>query len=580
MASAVRPVVVSKPVYSIGQLQGASLTHTGGSGQLSRTTTFQSIVRLQDGSTRPIPFELQYSEDGSGWTSTPPDWLSAYSESSWSGSVDGETLTFFLAPQVNSGDDGHHDIMAARTPKVNFDLSTINVATGAQVARTTANCYVVQAPGTYRLPLVYGNGVKNGSVNETAYRGRLGVNAAFLPDDGDGYYLGSFKDHLDHNIYSGGDAHSSPYLTKHLGREASEFKAILTWQDLPGLVEVDATISGTGENAYLTFRVPDEYIAQGNAQVAVLVDDDNDGIHETIAWSWHIWVTDQDMTATKAGSSPFMFAPVNIGWCDGPKTEVFEARSIRVRAFQRESGLTSSVVTVSQQAATSVKISSNTYYFMWGMKNPLKAKNHAGSGTYYDKVYYPSLPEFNPNTPNAPKYPFSIGASIQNFHLYLGNKGAGTLDDWCEMHYVNLWNSSYSGVDLPDPGAYTKTIYDPSPVGFCVPPYSAWADFDVSNYAYGAVNDMQGGVYTPSGLFFPTTGLRWFGGGGTDHYWSYVCYWSSSPTLKSYTNYHQPELNAMCFSGDLVEYQSAVQTPKMLPRYRSFGVPVRPVVGE
>ena len=43
-----------------------------------------------------------------------------------------------------------------------FDLSTVSHS------RNTANCYVVNASGTYTFPLVYGNGIKNGAPNAPA----------------------------------------------------------------------------------------------------------------------------------------------------------------------------------------------------------------------------------------------------------------------------------------------------------------------------------------------------------------------------------------------------------------------------
>ena len=46
-----------------------------------------------------------------------------------------------------------------------YDLST----SGCTIPRETANCYAVNASGTYMLPLVYGNAIKNGQYNTRAY---------------------------------------------------------------------------------------------------------------------------------------------------------------------------------------------------------------------------------------------------------------------------------------------------------------------------------------------------------------------------------------------------------------------------
>ena len=68
-----------------------------------------------------------------------------------------------------------------------YDLSTHD-ENGDNIAQTTANCYVVSAAGTYQLPLVYGNAIKNGRENSAAYQG------------------GKFKDYLNRTI-------SSPSIT-------------------------------------------------------------------------------------------------------------------------------------------------------------------------------------------------------------------------------------------------------------------------------------------------------------------------------------------------------------------------------
>ena len=46
-----------------------------------------------------------------------------------------------------------------------YDLST----EGGTLSQTTANCYVVNAPGTYKLPLVYGNAIVDGKEKPEAY---------------------------------------------------------------------------------------------------------------------------------------------------------------------------------------------------------------------------------------------------------------------------------------------------------------------------------------------------------------------------------------------------------------------------
>ncbi len=57
-------------------------------------------------------------------------------------------------------------MLQAATPVVGtYDLST----KGGTTAMNTANCYIINAPGRYSLPLVYGNAIKNGATNSSAY---------------------------------------------------------------------------------------------------------------------------------------------------------------------------------------------------------------------------------------------------------------------------------------------------------------------------------------------------------------------------------------------------------------------------
>ena len=503
----------------------------------SFSSSFVSYKTSDGGATKTaVPFTLEYSEDGGAtWTTTAPSWLSsAPAGGVHAGSTTGESMAVTVSPQVNSAVDLHHDAMVAKGTRSGFDLSTLNVATGGTVFRTTANCYVVDRPGTYKFPLVYGNGVKNGSVNESAFRAKAGVDATdYRPDDGENNYLGSFKDHLDGNIYNGGDTQSSPYLTTHLNKDASDFTAVLLWQDAPGLVTVDPGISGSGENAYITFSVPAETITQGNALIAVLVDADGDSTPE-IAWSWHVWVTEEDLTAVKEGSNSNFLAPVDIGWCEG-KAETYAARTCQVRATQAGSGLTRTATLT--QAAGDVSTGGNCPYYQWGRKDPLQASN--GKGNTF-KTYYPSSSAYSPAVADGP---VSIGVAIRSPYTFCTNSSSPY--DWCSTTYHNHWSSTIAGTGYgqnANANAKTKTVYDPSPVGFRVPAQDAWSGFDTSNFTWGAVGGDNGRTYGPSGLFLPASGIRLYSSGGLGNSTYGVggdgFHWCSSPRPNTYSYAH------------------------------------------
>ena len=512
------------PVYIFGNVSGTEIEgnlspvtveYTGGSGSLA--DAFVSYKTTDGGVTKTaVPFTLEYSEDGgTTWSTTPPSWLTPDGSIDYDGSASGQTMGITVAPQVNSAPDPHHDALVANGSFTTaFDLSTKNVATGGTVSRTTANCYVVDRPGNYKFPLVYGNGVdwtKNTTtgINEDAYRAKAGVGGAYRADAGVTNYLGRFKDHLDNNI-------TSPYIaTQQSGKAMS---AVLVWADVQGLVSVDPAISGSGQNAYVTFSVPAATITQGNALVAVLVDDNGDNTPETIAWSWHVWVTEEDLTALTEGSNSNYFAPVDIGWCEGRTTETYAARTCRVRATQAGSGL-ARTATLTQTEGV-VVTGGNSPYYQFGRKDPMRASN--GKGNTF-KTYYPSKSAYAPAVADAP---VSIGAAIRSPYTFYRKE----YSDWCSTTYHNHWSSTMDGTGTgQNANAKTKTVYDPSPVGFRVPALDAWNGFNRSNFTWGTVNGDNGRTYTPSGLFFPASGNR-YTSGGVGNVGSIGNHWSSSPS--------------------------------------------------
>lgn len=137
------------------------------------------------------------------------------------------------------------------TPESPYDLSTHDEK-GNVIPQTTANCYVVSAAGTYQLPLVYGNAIKNGSENRDAYQG------------------GKFKDYLDRTISSSGITDAD--------------NAVLVWSDGFFMFK-DIHLDAAKQN--LVFTIDSNYMQQANAVLAVR------DANNRIMWSWHIWVTER-----------------------------------------------------------------------------------------------------------------------------------------------------------------------------------------------------------------------------------------------------------------------------------------------
>jgi hypothetical protein len=539
-------------------------------GQTTLASGFKSYRSNPAGTTQAVSYKLQYYYN-STWNDTPPSWL--YTSGSTSGGTGGTTHTVTVKRQEDANDSHHTNLV--QNSFSNYDLSTYNVATGGTVSRTTANCYVVRGYGSFKFPLVYGNGVQGNSPTSSAYQGRDGTSGSLRSSDSDPY-LGYFKDHNDAAI-------SSPYITTQLGKSATDFSASIIWQDVENLI-TNVGISGSGTDTYVTFNVPKETIRQGNALIAVK-------LSGTIVWSWHIWVTDENLTACKQGPPTngvsYYIAPVNIGWCDGRNDESYPARSCQVRAVQTTSGKVTEVKTISQTAG-SVTVTShygNSPFYQWGRKDPLQASdgrssnmgsNDGWNGT--DKTYYYSS-GYSHSHVDGKK---SIGTAIQNPTTHYGPGSGATWqnDNWCSTDWINLWSSTINGYGTAsnamsqNGNGKTKTIYDPSPVGFRVPSIDVYDGFGTGNFTVytneTTIPYWRGRRYTSNtALAYPFSGQRASSDSGLGQIGYYGLYWSSIP-------YHSSGYCAYAFyfnTGSSVYTQNADYAT-----YRfACGFPIRPV---
>ena len=506
----------------------------------------------------PVPFHLEYSTNGTSWTTEIPDWLSFASTVDPNGSVPDfpQELSIVINPLKNQipmndfgvpiPDGSHSAALHNATPHPDVvDLSTKNVAKGTTVPTTTANCYIVDAPGTYTFPFVYGNGVQNGAPYEPAYHGMM-KNAdtgayEFRPDAPVRYtsstpyamILGRFLDHA-------GNLIMSPYIREQLG--ADSYTAKVLWMDQPGLIESVQYVDGTPETAHIQFVVSPGGIAQGNALIGVL-----NGAG-TIVWSWHIWITDEDMTQTtrlKAESSTgdgVQMAPVNLGWINQVQITQYSRITGRVRIVQDEAG-----GKASNNVRFTVGTDSQEYryghapYYSNGRKDPVMGYN--GNRNFYGpKAVYP-VREDNPYYPQyAILQMTTLQETIQHPYIYYyPDQGVTRV---LEIAYGNQWNSTQTifNSTTTSPASFysdpvTKTIYDPSPVGYRIPSAAVFADvtFDeVQQYTQSSSEAFDGvAIFQIDQTKFPRLGylekyLRNIGSGVSHYYCAEGRYYSST----------------------------------------------------
>ena len=334
---------------------------------------------------------------------------------------------------------GDGDLRAA-TPKGSasnpYDLST----EGGTLSQTTANCYVVNAPGTYKLPLVYGNAIVEDNVNDGAYN----------KDN-------KFVDYKGQHI-------TSPYLP-------TPDDATLVWSDGFYMFK-DVRLSA--DKKYLIFTIDPDYIQQANAVVAVRDAGDN------IMWSWHIWVTEHkinetiDYQAYENASTIYSIMPCNLGWVDG-KMVFYNPRELDFVFTQDKTGTQKPMKLTQAGAKLDYRDIGSTYY-QWGRKDPIVAlKNRNETG----------VEDYRPMETPEEKYQYkvvpggvSMATAIQNPNIYYVQPNSES-NYWLSSSSftVKLWDGDTRDYGELDEIASTKTVYDPSPRGFKVPFPRVFAGF-------------------------------------------------------------------------------------------------------
>ena len=315
-----------------------------------------------------------------------------------------------------------------------YDLSTHDEK-GGTIAQTTANCYVVSAAGTYQLPLVYGNAIKNGSENSAAYQG------------------GKFKDYLNRTI-------SSSSIT---GAD----NAVLVWSDGFFMFK-DIHLDAAKQN--LVFTIDSNYMQQANAVLAVR------DANNRIMWSWHIWVTERPVYTERHTlqdlydkNNTYELMQCNLGWVDGKKV-YYNSRKLTFSFTQAGSGETATLEVTQEGAEFDYKDVGSTYY-QWGRKDPLVALKNWDSYRYEDyRLHETGDPDYVYRYETGPT---TIENAIQHPNVFY-TRGTTGGADWNNEHITTLWNAHDNGGTLESTTS-VKTIYDPSPRGFKVPIPRAFA---------------------------------------------------------------------------------------------------------
>lgn len=507
----------------------AEYTYQGG----NNTYTVKSYASVSGGGSTanvPIAWEVEYSTDGgTNWSNTKPAWLTTFTENG-TGGTSPASYTATVAAQVNSASANPHTEALKNTPAVtNYDLSTHNYQ-GNTAPMRTANCYIVNAPGTYRLPLVYGNAVDYVKVPGT------GKNiSAYTSTASGSNVLTPFINHLGAGI-------TDPYIYNNTGCVPAS--CTLIWQDAQNLV---TGVALSADRHFLQFTVGQATICQGNAVVAVR-DQWN-----TVLWSWHIWVTDYkpgttgtttpDKEITNYQLKKYKIMTVNLGWCDGNEI-VYAERTVQVRFKQKPTaGYTfaaAKTFTVKQKAQTITELGNSTYY-QWGRKDPFVGALEWPNVTTQqgiNKTWYDAVGNVKTNLP-----PPTSTFSYNNACITRGitTPDVFSINAYMDNQYFNLWDAN-NNVHTANDNLVVKTVYDPCPAGYKLPPSNAYTGFSTTGNNTTNANqfNVQGtfakGWNFHCGLnksgdtvFFPASGYRLYNAAVPYYVGIHAYCWTAGP---------------------------------------------------
>ena len=333
------------------------------------------------------------------------------------------------------------------SPESPYDLST----EGGSM--TTANCYVVNAAGTYKLPLVYGNAIVNESTNSQAYS--------------DSHFV---------------DYNNKPIKGPWIKSSGTPKDATLVWSD-GFYMFTDVHLEGD----YLVFTINKEYMQQANAIVAVR---DASG---TIMWSWHIWVTERNINKTHKvddwnNGATYDMMSSNLGWVDG-KQVYYDPREFKFTFKQKKTG-EEKTMTVTQVGETFDYKDAGSTYYQWGRKDPIVAlRNRDKTGVNdYRRLDTPT-DDYLYKTNDKGLVTCAEGIKHPNVYYVKSTHPTAWLTD--AAYSPKLWNVDGTEGDKWVASS-RKTVYDPSPKGFKVPMPRAFSVFvngyDESGNVGGSLN--------------------------------------------------------------------------------------------
>ena len=528
-----------------------------------------SYREAPDGTKKAVAWKVigyDANDDGNFSMTEKPSWLGNL-KTEGNGGERAEETTASLVPSavVDLVAQRNKELKNAKALGSNGAPYNLSNSTGAATVENTANSYVISAPGVYMFPLVYGNAIKDGRTNRSAYLGN--VSTLYVPVNRQNKNV-ILQNLVDHN----GRGITDPWIEKtNNGANNGVNAAQIVWTDEANIVRSNAVSiyrDGSG-NAFVKFEVKPADIKSGNTVIAVKKGN-------TIVWSWHLWFAPKDaldkIAVTNKEGKVYNFTKETLGWkpITWTGTPYTSTREVKVK-IEQTVGHTGqkeiSYVTIKQRPTTSA-IEGITTLYQWGRKDAFPGLSGNVEGvnrTPGDKIY--------------------LQAIIQNpGNFYITRLSGGAIDGGSYLtqyyNFYNLWsinNTKTGGQDNGNDDPVIKTIYDPSPVGFTVPGGNAFTGFTETGRNRATMNVDGTGVksvfdanmghhyWTNSNkeetIFFPAAGYMDNGNGALLWHKQYGDFWTALPA----------DINNGCVMG--------IQHDFTYPRFvnvRTYGFSIRP----
>ncbi len=456
----------------------------------SNNYSVTSYRNAPDGTKQPVKWKAvgfeEYDRATDSWTNlgtNKPTWLTAMSKENGEGGAIAESgkATITKADLKDRLTEYNKVLQTATEKGAAGNYYNLSNANGGDAIQNTANSYLISAPGYYRIPLVYGNAVKGGTTNTSSYK------TAHTGTD----VLSNFKDHLGNDI-------TTPYINEQNASNPAT-QASIVWMDQKDLVD-GLTVTNNGDKSFVNFHVSAANIKNGNAVIAVKSADG------TIMWSWHLWFDHSDALSTIACTNHegdnFKVTKNILGYTLYKwKSTSYESPRVARMKIEQEVGngaKKSAYITITQSPYAEREYSTALYQF--GRKDAFP-----GTNTLYESTFV----ENGGNN-------ISIVNAIQNPGTFYTDG-----DKWgTEYKYFNLWSMQTTSQGDASK-TLVKTVYDPCPVGFTMPPLKTFSGAtttgitNTNNKDINALGNWDQGWHfyakdssSPSTVYYPAIGSR------------------------------------------------------------------------